>query len=44
MLFVAPHFHATALARSGKPRSGSESDPNRKDDPEYIVRLVGLDI
>ena len=22
-------------------RSGIESDPNREDDPEYIVRLVG---
>ena len=23
------------------PRSGIRSDPNRGDDPEYIVRLVG---
>ena len=23
------------------PRSGIRSDPNRADDPEYIVRLVG---
>jgi predicted helicase len=24
-----------------EPRSGITSDPNREDDPEYIVRLVG---
>lgn len=23
------------------PRSGIRSDPNRDDDPEYIVRLIG---
>ena len=26
---------------SEDPRSGIRSDPNRADDPEYIVRLVG---
>ena len=26
---------------SKDPRSGVRSDPNRADDPEYIVRLVG---
>jgi len=26
---------------SEDPRSGIKSDPNRDDDPEYIVRLVG---
>jgi len=26
---------------SEDPRSGTKSDPNREDDPEYIVRLVG---
>ncbi len=26
---------------SQDPRSGIKSDPNRDDDPEYIVRLVG---
>ncbi len=27
--------------RSEDKRSGIQSDPNRADDPEYIVRLVG---
>ncbi len=27
--------------KSEDKRSGIESDPNREDDPEYIIRLVG---
>ena len=29
------------LANNGCRNAGIESDPNRADDPEYIVRLVG---
>ena len=34
--WVIDHHHVTE-----DDRSGIKSDPNREDDPEYIVRLVG---
>jgi predicted helicase len=30
-----------STALSTDPRSGIVNDPNRPDDPEYIVRLIG---
>ena len=34
-------YHRPQVGISKDPRSGIESDPNRLDDREYIVRLVG---
>jgi predicted helicase len=40
--WVIDQYRVTEDARTGVPACGSiRSDPNRADDPEYIVRLVG---